>query len=160
MVLPPTISMNKQSREKKNPMQISLIAFFGPDGSREYVTSTLSNDEWESLITTGVSSIANKLLDQPGSPLLGLIHRSVNVQLYAFVSCTGWVLMIGLEPGPYDSDQVARSLLERAYSVIVEVSLNPFYTCLRDSAMFEQMISSTVQSHTVMMKFMASSQIS
>lgn len=139
-------------------MQISLIAFFAPDGTRQFISTHLSESESESLVITGVSAIANKMLDLPKSPFLGLIHRSAHIQLYAFCSCTGWVLMLGLEPGPYDSDEIARSFFERSISAIMEASMNPFFKSLSDSRRFNELISSTIQSHSVMMKFMASQQ--
>ena len=140
-------------------MQISFTAFFGPDGSTQFLRSTLSPDEAESSLTTGISAVTNKLLDVPSTSFLGLIHRSVGIQLYAFISCTGWLLLIGLEPGPYDSDEIARSFFDRAYSVIVESSLNPFFSRLDASSVFLDQIQNAIQSHSVMMRFMASSQI-
>jgi hypothetical protein len=137
-------------------MQISLVAFFAPDGARQFTSTQLSESESESLVITGVSAIANKMLDIPKSPFLGLVHRSVHIQLYAFCSCTGWVLILGLEPGPYDSDEIARSFFERSSSAITEASMNPFFNNLADSRRFNELISTTIQSHSVMVKFMAS----
>jgi hypothetical protein len=139
-------------------MQIPLLAFFGPDGSRQSIRSSLNNDETESILTTGISAVTNKLLDSPTSAFLGIVHRSMGIQLYAYISCTGWMLLLGLEPGPYDSDEVARSLMERAYSAVINTCVNPFFTILSKSPSFVQHIESITQSHSVMIRFMTSSQ--
>ena len=139
-------------------MQISFITIFGPDGSKQFQRSSLNNEEIESSLATAISSVTNKLLDVPSSSFLGLIHRSAGIQIYAFISCTGWLLLVGLEPGPYDSDEIARSFFERTFSLIVEAWLNPFFTTLDSSSSFMAQIQNAIQSHSVMMRFMASSQ--
>ena len=141
------------------PMQIPFCSIFAPHGLREYITSTLTSHEAESLLTTCISAVTNKLLDVPQSPFLGLIHHSVNIQVFAFVSCTGWVIFLGLEQGPYDSNEVSRSFIERAYEAVVDASLSPFNRSLNSSRFFGEQIASTIQSHSVMMTFMASSHI-
>jgi hypothetical protein len=140
-------------------MQIPFYCVFSPNGAQEYMVSSLIAPESESLLVTGISAVTNKILDQPTSPYLGLVHRSASIQLYAYMSSTGWVLMLGLEQGPYDSDEVARSFLDRAYGGVVDAFLNPFFTKLDDSKWFREQTSSCIQSHSVMMTFMASSQV-
>ncbi len=139
-------------------MQIPLLAFFGPDGSRQSIKSSLHEEETESILTTGISAITNKLLDSPTAAFLGIVHRSMGIQLYAYISCTGWTILLGLEPGPYDSDEVARSLLERSYSAVIESSINPFFSTLERSESFSRQIESALQSHSVMIRFMTSAQ--
>ena len=140
-------------------MQIPFYCVFAPDGTQHFKSSTLTPHETESLLTTGISAVTNKMLDQPTSPYLGLVHRSASIQLYAYLSSTGWLLMLGLEQGPYDSEEVARSFFDRAYGGVVDASLNPFFTKLEDSKGFREQSSSCIQSHSVMMTFMASSQV-
>jgi hypothetical protein len=140
-------------------MHISFTTFIAPDGSKQYWKSELSSSETESLFTTGISAVTNVLLDIPKSSFLGVIHRSMGVHLYAFISTTGWLYMLGLQPGPYDSDEIARSFFERIQSIVSLVCLNPFYISLGDSRFFAEQITNAVQSHSVMMRFMASSQI-
>jgi hypothetical protein len=139
-------------------MQISFITVYGPEGSKEFCRSSLSIEQAESLVTTAISAVTNKLLDVPSSSFLGLLHRSAGIQLYAYVSSTGWLLLIGLESGPYDSDEIARSFFERAMSAISKTCLNPFFTTLDSSTLFLEQIQNDIQSHSVMMRFMASSQ--
>lgn len=138
-------------------MRIPLTAFFGPDGSRQSIASILGTDETESILTTGISAITNKLLDSPSSSFLGNIHQSMGIQMYAYISCTGWLILIGLEPGPYDTTEIARSFLERAYEAVVEASMNPFMDRLDGSSSFARLLDNSMQSHSVMMRFMASS---
>lgn len=140
-------------------MQIPFCSIFEPNGSKPYTRSLLSTQETDSLIATSIGAIANKILDKPQSPYLGLIHRSVNLQVFGFASCTGWVVIVGLEHGPYDSDDVARSLLDRIYAAVTYVSCNPFFISLNDSKAFDDQLSNAIQSHSVMMTFMISSQI-
>ena len=146
------------AKNSRPEMQLSFIAFFGPTGSEQYRRSSLSAEEEDSALTAALSAVTNKLLDGPTSAFLGLIHRSAGIQLYAFISCTGWLLLIGLEPGPYDSDEIARSFFDRAYAIIVDTSLNPFFSALDKSPSFLDQIQNAIQSHSVMMRFMASSQ--
>ena len=56
------------------------------------------------------------------------------------------------------SVQVARSFFERAYNSLLEAISNPFFSTLKSSASFKSQISNCIQSHSVMMTFMSSSE--
>jgi len=143
----------------RKKMRIPLCVVFGPDGARQFTFTELGEVETESLLKTGVSSISNKLLDIPSSAYLGLMHRSVSLQLFGHVSCTGWAILIGLEHGPFDGSEVAESFIKKVYSSIVDAISNPFFVSLRDSAAFNHQFMGFVESHSVMMKFMTSASI-
>jgi len=140
-------------------MRIPLCFIFGPDGRREFSFCAISESESESILTTAVSSVSNRLLDVPKSVYLGLIHRTVNIQLFGYISCTGWVMIIGLEHGLFDGNEVAQSLFDKLNRAIVDAFSNPFYTSLRDSSAFNQKFNSAKESHSVMMKFMTSASL-
>ena len=58
----------------------------------------------------GLSTIASRMNEKHLYPYYGLIHRSQGIQLYAFLSCTGWILLVGLEYGAFDADEVRVSV--------------------------------------------------
>lgn len=136
-------------------MRIYLCAIFAPSGSRDFTFSEIPETEADSILETAVSSISNLLLDTPSSAHLGLIHRSVSIQLYGYVSCTGWIVILGLEHGPFDSADISRAFIDKVYSSVVDSASNPFFSSLRDSSAFNSQFKNYLESHCAMMKFMA-----
>ena len=87
-------------------MAIPMFYVTNPKGVSEYFLTSLEDGQCESLAAIGLSTVSSRMTDRPQFPYLGLIHRSKSVQLYAFVSCTGWILLVGLEYGSFDADEV------------------------------------------------------
>ena len=87
-------------------MAIPMFHVTNPSGHSEFSVSCMDTTEFETLVAIGSSTVCSRMIDRPQFPYLGLIHRGKSLQLFAFVSCTGWVLLVGLEHGSFDADEV------------------------------------------------------
>ena len=87
-------------------MQIPLCAFYAPDGSQQYLLSHLDVSERDTVLNHSFNAILDKLYGKPTSAYLGVVYRSSAIQIFAFFSCTGWTMVVGLENGPFDGDEV------------------------------------------------------
>lgn len=87
-------------------MPIPLFHVLCPKGETAYSVAGLSSQQMAALIPVCLSGIAARFSEKPSFPYLGLIYRSDSIQVYAFISCTGWTLLIGLDCGSFDADEV------------------------------------------------------
>jgi hypothetical protein len=140
-------------------MQIPFCSVQGLDDPKPYVLSNLSEEEQVYISTVASRFIRRRAESNLLTILIGLIHSTQSLQVFGFISCTGWVIIVAIEPGPYDSEEVSRSLFDRVYGIIVDICCNPFFVSLSSTKRFGEQLSNAIQSHSVMMTFMASSQV-
>jgi hypothetical protein len=136
-------------------MQIPLCVVFAPDGSREYLQSSLSDGETDSLISSTMDTLRARTNSYPNSPFMGILHRHSSVQVFGFVSSSRWTIILGVENGPFEGNDVARACSERIMSAISDSVCNPFFSRLSSSSSFITEVKSAIQSHSVMMNFVA-----
>ena len=95
------------TRPKKTfQMQIPVFSVYSPSGENEYLFTTLSDSQCNLILKDAKSGLKQKVTDNLVSPFLGLTFRSQDIQIFSFVSCTGWLLIVGFENGPFNGSEV------------------------------------------------------
>jgi hypothetical protein len=89
-------------------MQIPVFSVYSPSGENEYLFTTLSDSHCNLILNDAKAGLKQKVTDNLVSPFLGLTFRSQDVQIFSFVSCTGWLLIVGFENGPFNGTEVRR----------------------------------------------------
>ena len=87
-------------------MQIPLFSVYSPSGKNEYLLSLLSDDQTSKILSEAKDSAHQKISTGLVSPFVGLTFRSHDIQVFTFLSCTGWMLLVGFENGPFNGVEV------------------------------------------------------
>ena len=87
-------------------MQIPLFSIQNPEGKTEYQMSLLDESSKRQAMEVSSAAAQEKVMNNPTSPFLGVVYRNQYIQVFGLFSCTGWTLLVGLENGPYNGDEV------------------------------------------------------
>ena len=87
-------------------MQIPLFSVYSPSGENEYLLTTLNDTVCNALLGEAKRGAAELIGANLVSPFQGLTFRSQEVQVFSYISCTGWLLLVGFENGPFNGTEV------------------------------------------------------
>lgn len=96
-------------------MQIPLFSVYNPTGENEYLLTTLDHVTCEKIQAEARLGTAQVIANPIVSPFLGLTFRSHDIQVFSYISCTGWLILVGFENGPFNGLEVSRTIITRVH---------------------------------------------
>ena len=87
-------------------MQIPLFSVYSSSGENQYLLTTLSDSVCASVLSDARQGTSQRIGETIVSPFLGLTFRSQDIQVFSYISCTGWVLLAGFENGQFNGGEV------------------------------------------------------